>query len=494
MIYMIDEVQHVPTEKITPNPNNSKTHSDFQVVQIARSIEEYGFLVPVLIDEDYELIAGEGRWLAAKNKLELEEIPAVIESHLSERQRRAFMIADNKINENGGWDMETLSSELSDLAEMEMDLSLTGFDEQELDGLLKNDPAILPEGFADPTRTGEDYNGGAPGEGEEPEEGGGNSRKGALKDDFLVPPFSTLNARDSWWQKRKQAWQSLGIKSEVGRDAVLDSMGSAYQVKVVAGSNQKKKKADVDIPSWATTSIFDPVLCELVYRWFTPPGGVVIDPFAGGSVRGVVASKLGRQYYGVELRAEQVQANKIQGRELCEEPRPEWVQGDSMNFKDLVSVNGDFLFSCPPYADLEKYSEEPGDISNMSYDGFMKNYREIIKRSAARLKENRFACFVVGEVRNNDGYYYNFVGDTIEAFKAAGLEYYNEGILLTMYGSVPIRTRQPFEVSRKLGKCHQNVLFFVKGDERKAAEACGVVGDEDFEIPGAEQEDQFIIE
>ena len=105
------------------------------------------------------------------------------------------------------------------------------------------------------------------------------------------------------------------------------------------------------------TSIFDPVLCELAYSWFSPPGGTVLDPFAGGSVRGIVASRLGRQYIGVELREEQVQANRTQGEELCPDLPPVWITGDSRNIGRLChDVEADFVFSCPPYADLEVYS------------------------------------------------------------------------------------------------------------------------------------------
>jgi hypothetical protein len=102
-------------------------------------------------------------------------------------------------------------------------------------------------------------------------------------------------------------------------------------------------------------------------------------------------------------------------------------------------------------------------------------YFEIIKKACGLLKQDRFACFVVGEVRDKKGNYYNFVGDTIEAFRAAGLAYYNEAILITAVGSLPIRAGKQFSSSRKLGKTHQNVLVFVKGDGKRAAKACGDV-------------------
>jgi hypothetical protein len=102
-------------------------------------------------------------------------------------------------------------------------------------------------------------------------------------------------------------------------------------------------------------------------------------------------------------------------------------------------------------------------------------YREIIAKAVAMLKTDRFACFVVGEVRDRDGIYRNFVGDTIAAFEDAGASYYNEAVLITATGSLAIRAGKQFSVSRKLGKTHQNVLVFVKGDPRKATEACGAV-------------------
>lgn len=248
-------------------------------------------------------------------------------------------------------------------------------------------------------------------------------------------------------------------------------------------------KADAksyDLPNWMNdrggqggesgTSIFDPVLCELAYSWFSPQGGIVLDPFAGGSVRGIVASRLGRQYIGVELRPEQVEANRLQGDDLCADLPPVWHTGDSRNIDKIChDVDADFVFSCPPYADLEVYSDNPDDLSTLKYEDFKPAYFEIIAKACSRLKQDRFACFVVGDVRDKRGNYYNFVGDTVEAFKAAGLHYYNEAILVTSVGSLPIRAGRQFASGRKLGKTHQNVLVFVKGDGKRATQACGPV-------------------
>jgi 1-aminocyclopropane-1-carboxylate deaminase/D-cysteine desulfhydrase-like pyridoxal-dependent ACC family enzyme len=497
------------------------------------------------------------------------------------------------------------------------------------------------------------------------------------------------------------------------------------------------------------TSIFDPVLCELVYRWFSPPGGLVLDPFAGGSVRGIVASKLGRRYLGIDVRQEQIEANRVQAERICADgvafvpdvpedhmpevtpverhgpvwmkredhyafggvrgakvrtcmllverareqgvgvvtagsrqspqvnfvaqiaaavgvkcrahvpsgeltaelvaaksagaeviqheagyntvivararedaqklgwveipygmespeavtftkpqvvnvpdgakrlvnavgsgmtlagilwglvesgrdlpvvgvcvghppierlnrhappgwqdmvelievssdyheaakqtvyegvlldpwyeakcipylqaddllwvsairpsavpgvaPMPEWVTGDAADVTDLCpGVEADLWFSCPPYGDLEVYSDDPRDLSTMSDREFREQYRRIIRDSTALLRDDRFAVIVVGDYRGSDGFYRNFVSNTIEAFQAAGLGLYNEAVLVTNLASLILRVGKQFDVSRKLGKSHQNVLVFVKGDPRKATLACGPVQTGDF--------------
>lgn len=222
------------------------------------------------------------------------------------------------------------------------------------------------------------------------------------------------------------------------------------------------------------TSIFDPVLVELAVRWFSPEGGAVIDPFSGGSVRGVVSAMLGRKYYGVDLSARQIEANRIQGAKICpEDNQPNWVNGNSLDIETLLpDVQADFIFSCPPYYDLEIYSSDPNDLSAMSYEQFSDVYSKIIAACVRMLKPNRFAGFVVGDIRDKDGFYRNFPGLTIQAFEAAGARLYNTCVLVTSVGSLPVRITKQFEASRKLGKTHQDFLVFCKGDPRKATEAC----------------------
>jgi DNA modification methylase len=139
------KIESVTIESLIPYINNARTHDDAQVTQIASSIKEFGFNNPILIDEDNGIIAGHGRLMAAR-KLGLVEVPTIRLSHLSDAQRKAYILADNKIALNSGWDNELLSLELQDLYE-QIDLSLIGFTEDELTALLN--PVQLTDGLTD---------------------------------------------------------------------------------------------------------------------------------------------------------------------------------------------------------------------------------------------------------------------------------------------------------------------------------------------------------
>lgn len=253
---------------------------------------------------------------------------------------------------------------------------------------------------------------------------------------------------------------------------VSGTLGKSFTT-IHPNDNYEQKDGQV---STSGTSIFDPVLCELAYRWFCPPVGAVLDPFAGGSVRGIVAAFLGRKYTGVDLRAEQIAANEAQAAAITPDNPPRWVLGDSRKLKKLAPGQYDFVFSCPPYFDLEVYSDDGADLSvEKDYAAFIISYRAIIAQAIDMLKPDRFSCFVVGDIRDKKGMYRNFVADTTAAFQDAGARLYNEAVLVTSVGSLPIRVGRQFEAGRKLGKTHQNILVFIKGDPRKATEACGPV-------------------
>lgn len=214
------------------------------------------------------------------------------------------------------------------------------------------------------------------------------------------------------------------------------------------------------------TSIFDPVLCEIIYNWYSNDGGVVLDPFAGGSVRGVVAELLGRHYIGIDLSQRQVDANQMNADRLgvC----PAWHCDDSRNMDAYIPDNSaDLVFSCPPYHNLEKYSDHPLDLSNMNYADFCEAYADIIAKACMKLKQDRFAVFVVGDIRDSKGAYRDFIGLTKRLFYDNGLCLYNESILLEQYATAPMRAGLMFSSSRKTAKVHQNVLVFYKGDLKR---------------------------
>lgn len=145
------QIERIGVEALIPYARNSRTHSDAQVAQIAASIREFGFTNPVLVDEANGIIAGHGRVLAAR-KLKMADVPAIRLSHLTEAQKRAYVIADNKLALNAGWDIELLRLEINDLRGLEFDVELTGFSTEELDALMAapgteglTDPDAIPE-------------------------------------------------------------------------------------------------------------------------------------------------------------------------------------------------------------------------------------------------------------------------------------------------------------------------------------------------------------
>ena len=260
-------------------------------------------------------------------------------------------------------------------------------------------------------------------------------------------PFSILDTRTKDWKSRKEWWiTTYGIQSELGREET------------------ESRTMFWDSPT--NVSIFDPVLCELLYNWFSPKDGLILDPFAGGSVRGIVAEELGRKYTGIDLSESQILANKKQS------DKPNWVLGDSNQVLDeLDNEFYDFVFTCPPYYDLEVYTDNPNDISNMDVDSFDDMYKSILQKSVKKLKNNRFYGIVVSEVREpsitgkySTGRYRGLVRKTIDMLESAGMEFYNDMILFNSQHQASRIGKTYFERNRKIPSVHQNILIFVKGN------------------------------
>jgi len=398
---------------------NNPRFNEQAVDAVANSIKTFGWKVPIVVDKNYVIVAGDTRYQAAQ-KLGLKEVPCIIASDLNEEQIRGFRLADNKVGELAEWDFAKLEEELMtiqniDMSEFEFDMSMF---EEELDDVEKE-------------------------------------TKQKINDEFLVPPFSIFDTRQGYWQDRKRAWKNLGLDSGAGRDEAL--LGKGLQ--------QLGEKYSKNLTG---TSIFDPVLCEIIYKWFNVNNGSIYDCFAGGSVRGVIAEKLGYKYTGIDLRKEQIEANILNAKKIGVDPT--WYCDDSLNADLYVEDNSvDLVFSCPPYADLEVYSDDERDISNMEYEQFKEVYKRIIDISCRKLKENRFAVFVVGDVRDKKGFYRNFIDYTKYCFNDNGLMTYNEIILLEQIATAALRCRRGF-AKRKVTKTHQNVLVFYKGDVNKIPE------------------------
>jgi len=482
---------------ITEHPDNA---NEGEVGVIEESLGELGFYGAILVQEaTRHILVGNHRYREAL-ALGATHLPGFWYTGPDE-QARKIMAVDNRSTRLGKDNRAKLLALLRPLGT----LAGTGYRERDMLALLR---------------------GQAPGSDGAP----------SLADRFMVPPFDVLDARSGWWRARKAQWLATGIQSELGRLGGLaykdlrqsPAPGKAmtharadpryYDLKAAAEVRAGRKLTTEEFGAdWyeapteghATgTSIFDPVLCELAYRWWCPPGGQVVDPFAGGSVRGLVAAILGRDYLGVDLSAAQVAANEAQAQAflvaglLAQRPDttalgvaglraamaavppprvPRWKTGDSAEYQWRRGW-ADLLFTCPPYYDLERYSDDEADLSAMAEAEFDKAYTAILGNATTALRRHRFAVVVVGDVRTSDGRLRDLRGLTVRAMERAGLTLASGAVLLTPVGSVRIAAGRVMDATRTLGRVHQDVLVFAKGDRGKAAKACGHV---DTYVPDA---------
>jgi hypothetical protein len=189
-----DKVERRPLAAISPYSKNARMHSDEQIDQIAASMRQWGWTIPMLVDESGVLIAGHGRYLAAQ-RLEYPDGPVMIARGWTKKQISAYRIADNKLAENATWDVRLLAAELDGLTDM---AELIGFGPGDLEALLRHEE-----------QTGK-YS--------------VEEAKGKLAERFGIVPVTVLLGTSGWWQDRKRAWLALGIKGEIGRDKNLLKM------------------------------------------------------------------------------------------------------------------------------------------------------------------------------------------------------------------------------------------------------------------------------
>ena len=401
----------MPTSTLVPYIGNAKKHPEWQVEQIANSSQACGFNDPIGVRRDiggnWIIIEGHGRLQAAK-LLGMKEVPVIRLDHLDEEAARAYMLAHNQLTMNTEFDMQMLEAELD---------AIEGFDMSEFGFEAEAEPDY-PDG---------EY--------------------GALSKRFIVPPFSVLDTRSGAWQERKRWWREITGDLSETRDGEYGRFTSGTGG-IVDGIN-------------GGTSNFDPVLAEVMMKWFCPEGGSVLDPFGGEQTKGVVAGETGHPYTGVEIRQEQVDVDR---EHTAGYPGVEYICGASTMQEQIVRKRGfDMCLTSPPYYDREVYSAE--DMSALgTYEEFMQQYRSIFAQCYRLLADNSFLVVKVGEIRDKkSGEYRNFVSDTISAMLDAGFIYYDEIILVTAAGTARLRATKSMR-SRKVCKVHQNVLVFYKGD------------------------------
>ena len=406
------KVQMMKVGDLIPYENNPRKNEP-AVDAVAASIKEFGFRNPIIIDTENVIVAGHTRLMAAE-QLGLEEVPVTRIEDLSEEQIKAFRLADNKTAELAGWDFEALDLELFDISDI--DMSQFGFEANEL---------------------------------VETEE----SEKQLLSDRFIIPPFDIFNARGGEWTARKRHWKKL-----IDDEGQARKSAKAYSVQHMRGDNYTGFNTIKD------TSILDPVLSEIVCKWFAPEGGACFDCFAGDTVFGYVSSYLGHSFTGIEIREEQCDFNN----EHCDGLSARYICDDGRNvLKHIKEESQDLLFSCPPYYNIEVYSDLSGDASNQeTYEDFYAILDEAFTNSIKCLKDNRFAVIVVGDVRDKRGAYYNFPNDIIGTFTRNGLILYNNIKLLTPIGTAAVRANNCMK-NRKTVHVYQDVLVFYKGDPNK---------------------------
>ncbi|MDL2310268.1 site-specific DNA-methyltransferase, partial [Parabacteroides sp. OttesenSCG-928-B22] len=310
-----------------------------------------------------------------------------------------------------------------------------------------------------------------------------DSKKGSLTDRFVIPPFSILDTRKGYWQSRKKSWREIiGDMGESRNDTLIkapeikykdiyqrtrehrESLGIGFQEYLDKYIPEDVKEREASKVLSQGVSLLDPVMAEVVCRWFGIENCKTFDCFAGDSVFGYVSAHLGNEFTGIELRQEQADLNN----ERVEGMTAKYICDDGQNVAKHIEPNSqDLFFSCPPYYDLEVYSDLENDASNQgTYEEFLAILQNAFTNALTCLKDDRFAVIVVGDVRDKKtGFYHNFVDDMKRIFKENGAPLYNEIILIETGASTALRAGRYME-TRKVAKMHQNILVFYKGNPK----------------------------
>lgn len=427
------------------NPNQMTRE---QMAGLRQSMNRWGYLTPIIIDQNNLIADGEHRLLVYK-ELGYEEIPAYRLTLETDSERRMIRQVMNKLH--GDHESKLDAQELESLRKLDLLpqlAELIAHDENILKRLIADfhpDSTVLSDSTIN---TGLAHN------------------AGTLALRWGIPPFSVLDRRTQTWQVRRRQWLEFGIASEQGRE---DVVLYAKHLNVRTGP-MKDGKTNANYRP--TVSVFDPVIAEIMIRWFCIPskGAKILDPFSGGSVRGIVASVLGHEYTGVDLSQKQVDANEdqyyaLEKRMPEEHTKPKWICGDSTELKNLVSERDyDFVLTSPPYFKVEHYSESKQDLNNMTWPQFQESYNKIIIQACELLKPNAFVAWNVGNARDpSTKFYVNQPDFTTHCFEQSGFHLQNEFAVIHPTYSLAFRVGGMFPSRRTVPRQHEYVLVFYNG-------------------------------
>ncbi len=455
------KVKETKISELIPDDLNANKHSEYGMHLLEKSISQNGLGRSILIDKNNKIIGGNGVTETASN-LNLEDVIIVetdgtqlvavkrTDVDIDSKAGRELAIADNSVaHVNLQWDEEALTSIQEQWDVDPEEWGIKDFEEVDLS------------------------------------QNANEEKSRSLNEKFVVPPFSILDTRKGYWQERKTMWRHIiGDYGESRNDTLIQSPELKYK-DIYEKSMKKRKQLGISFREYLEkhvseeekrnaektvlsqgVSILDPVLAEIIVHWFGLENGKAFDPFAGDTVFGFLSAKMGQDFTGIELRDEQCSLNNQRVKEAGITAK--YINDDGQNVSKHIQPNShDLLFSCPPYFNLEKYSDLDNDASNQkSYDDFMAIIRNAFTGAIKCLKDNRFAVVVVGDVRDKDGFYHRFHDDVKDVFKENGMKIYNEIILIETGASTALRASKYME-RRKVAKMHQYVLVFYKGDTSK---------------------------
>jgi DNA modification methylase len=446
---------------LVPDNLNANKGTEYGQHLIEKSLRELGAGRSILLDKNNRIIAG-NKTVENAASIGLEDVLIVetdgkqivavkrIDIDLDTEQGRKMAIADNSTSKaNLAWDNDAIQQISEQWNVKPEDWGIDCLEESDGSGV-------------------------------------GDTTEGSkLEDRFIVPPFSILDTRKGYWQERKRMWRhTIGDYGESRNDTLIQSPELKYK-DLYQKSMKKRKELGISFNEYIEkfvskeelarldqtvlsqgVSILDPVLSEIIVRWFGLENGKSFDCFAGDTVFGFVSSKLGQHFTGIELRQQQVELNNQRVTEAG--LTAAYICDDGQNVgKHIELESQDLFFSCPPYYDLEHYSDLPNDASNQhTFTDFVKILETAFKDSLKCLKNNRFAVIVVGDVRDKkNGFYYDMISEVKRIFRLNGAMLYNEMILIETGASTALRAEKYME-SRKVAKMHQNVLVFYKGNPK----------------------------